>query len=88
MREKSRLVEMGNEGIARVFHGGDPFSLMWIKTWERVDDAMVAQGALTESEAADMRRAYEDPAFMYRAQLTQTVWGRKPPENSTEPSTG
>ena len=68
---------MGNEGIARVFHGGDPFSLMWIKTWERVDDAMVAQGALTESEAADMRRAYEDPAFMYRAQLTQTVWGRK-----------
>lgn len=82
------LVDMGNEGIARIFHGGDPFSLMWIKTWERVDEAMVAQGALTESESADMRRAYEDPAFMYRAQLTQAVWGRKPPQNPGELSTG
>jgi SAM-dependent methyltransferase len=82
------LVDLGNEGIARIFHGGDPFSLMWMKTWERVDDVMVAEGALTESEAADMRRAYEDPAFMYRAQLTQAVWGRKPSENPTEPSTG
>jgi SAM-dependent methyltransferase len=79
------LVEMGNEGIARIFRGGDPFSLMWIKTWQRLDDAMLAQGAVTESEVADMRRAYEDPAFMYRAQLTQTVWGRKPPDNTTEP---
>ena len=73
------LVEMGNEGIARIFHGGDPFSRMWIQVWERVNDAVVAQGFLAESEVADMRRAYGDPTFMYRAQLMQSVWGRKPP---------
>ena len=73
------LVDMGNEGIARIFHGGDPFSRMWIKSWERFDDAMVAQGVLTEAQAADLRRAYEDPTFVYRAQLMQSAWGRKPP---------
>jgi hypothetical protein len=72
------LVEMGNEGIARIFHGGDPFSRMWIQSWGCVDDAIVAQGLLTASEVADMRRAYEDPTFMYRARLMQSVWGRKP----------
>jgi SAM-dependent methyltransferase len=73
------LVEMGNEGFARIFHGGDPFSRMWIQTWQRIDDAIVAQGVLTESEVADMRRAYQDPTFMYRGPLIQTIWGRKPP---------
>ena len=74
------LIEMGNEGIARVVRGGDPLSRMWIQTWQRIDDVVIAEGALTDSEVADMRRAYEDPTFTYRAQLMQSVWGRKPPE--------
>lgn len=73
------LSEMGNEGVARVIRGGDPFSHMWIKTWQRIDDAVIASGVLSESDMAQMRRAYEDPTFTYRAQLTQTVWARKPP---------
>jgi SAM-dependent methyltransferase len=73
------FTEMGNEGVARVVHGGDPVSYMWIKTWQRIDAAAIADGALTEWEMAQMRRAYEDPNFTYRTQLNQTVWGRKPP---------
>jgi hypothetical protein len=72
------LSEMGNEGVARVIRGGDPFSHMWIKTWERIDNAVIAGGVLSESDVAQMRRAYEDATFSYRAQLTQSVWGRKP----------
>ncbi len=72
------LVEMGNEGIARVVHGGDPFSHMWIKTWQRIDDAVISHGVLSENQVSKMRRAYEDPTFTYRTQLTQSVWGRKP----------
>ena len=51
------LIEMGNEGIARVVRGGDPLSRMWIQTWQRIDDVVIAEGALTDSEVADMRRA-------------------------------
>lgn len=76
--EGAGLAEIGNEGVARVFHGGDPFSRMWIKTWQRIDDAVIANGILTDHEVAEMRRAYEDPTFTYRAQLTQAVWGRRP----------
>ena len=50
----------------------------WIKTWQRIDDAVIASGILSEWEVAEMRCAYEDPTFTYRAQLTQAVWGRKP----------
>ena len=77
------LTEVGNVGVARFVHGGDPFSHMWIKTWQRIDDAVIANGVLSESEVAEMRRAYEDPTFTYRAQLTQSVWGRKPPHDGS-----
>ena len=30
-----------------------------------------------------MRRGYEDPTFTYRAQLTQSVWDRKPPHDGS-----
>jgi ubiquinone/menaquinone biosynthesis C-methylase UbiE len=83
--EACGLTEIGNEGVARVFHGGDPFSRMWIKTWQRIDDAVIANGILTEWEVAEMRRAYEDPTFTYRAQLTQSVWGRKPLRPTASP---
>lgn len=74
------LIEMGNEGVARVFHGGEPFSTMWMQTWRRIDNALIDRGMLTPSEAADMCRPYGDPTFTYRAQLMQSVWGRKPPQ--------
>jgi SAM-dependent methyltransferase len=79
--EAAGLVEIGNEGVARVFHGGDAFSRMWIKTWQRIDDAVIANGILTDWEVAETRPAYDDPTFTYRAQLTQAVWGRRPPRD-------
>jgi SAM-dependent methyltransferase len=72
------LVDLGNEGIARVVYGGDPFSDMWIKTWQRIDSAVIDHGVLSEDQVRTMRQAYEDPTFTYRTQLTQYVWGRKP----------
>jgi hypothetical protein len=71
------LVEMGDEGVARITHGGNPQSRMWIQTWQRIDDAIIAKGVLTRSEVQGMRRAYEDPTFVYRGYLLQSVWGRK-----------
>jgi hypothetical protein len=39
---------------------------------------MISEGILTESEVADMRRAYEDPTFIYRGAVTHSIWGRTP----------
>src|SRR5262249_33626866 len=72
------LIEVGNEGFVRVYRGGDPQSRMWIKTWQHTNDRMISEGALTEAEVAGMRRAYEDPTFIYRGAVTQSIWGRKP----------
>jgi SAM-dependent methyltransferase len=77
--EACGLVQLGNTGVARVAHGGDPFSEMWIKTWQRIDDAVIEHGVLSQDEVRKMRQAYEDPTFTYRTQLTQYVWGRRPP---------
>jgi hypothetical protein len=50
-------------------------------TWQRIDDAVIANGILTDWEVAETRPAYDDPTFTYRAQLTQAVWGRRPPRD-------
>ena len=44
---------MHNEGVARVFRGGDPFSMMWMQTWRHIDDVLIDKGVLTCSEASD-----------------------------------
>jgi SAM-dependent methyltransferase len=77
------LIELGNEAVSRVYRGGDPWSRFWIQTWERFDDVVAAEGVLTESDVADMRRAFEDPTFAYRAYLVQSVWGRRPPSEAS-----
>jgi hypothetical protein len=71
------LEEMGNAGFSWVARGGEPWSRWWIQTWQRFNDLVIAKGILTESEVADIRRAYEDPTFAYRAYMVQSVWGRR-----------
>jgi hypothetical protein len=44
-----------------------------------VDDAMVANGVVGQSDASDARRAFEDPSFLYRGGLVVAVWGRRKP---------
>jgi SAM-dependent methyltransferase len=76
--EAAGLVDLSYEGVAKVVRGGEPHSLLWIRTWQRTNDAVIAKGVLSESQIADMRRAFEDPTFIYRSLLMQSVWGRKP----------
>ena len=76
--ESLGLVEMGTEGIARIFHAGDAYSHMVIQAMQHIDGILLANGVLTESEIADARRAFEDPTFLYREVLMQSVWARKP----------
>ena len=75
--ESLGLIEWGNEATTIASHGGSPLSRLWVQTWQLTDDAIIAKGVLAESEVVDARRAFEDPAFIYRGTLMQAVWGRQ-----------
>jgi SAM-dependent methyltransferase len=72
------LIEVGNEGVSHIYRGGEPMSLMWIKTWGRLNDRLVDEGVVTEEDINTLRQAYEDPTFAFRGPITEAVWGRRP----------
>jgi hypothetical protein len=51
---------------------------MWLSTWARVDDLMLAEGAISADEIDTARKAYVDPTFSYRDALVVSTWGRRP----------
>jgi ubiquinone/menaquinone biosynthesis C-methylase UbiE len=72
------LVDIANEGVARIACGGDATSLVQGKTWAALDDRLLRDGVLSEAESAATRQALEDQTFVYREQLMQAAWGRRP----------
>jgi len=72
------LVEVGNEGVARIARGGDTTSLVQIPTWAAIDNRLLRDRLMSKAESAGTRQALEDPTFLYREQLMQAVWGRRP----------
>ncbi|MGA9374376.1 MAG: class I SAM-dependent methyltransferase [Mycobacterium sp.] len=75
--ESLGLIELGNEAATLVDHGGSALSRFWVHTWQLTDDGMIANGAVTQSQVVDARRALEDPTFIYRGALMQAAWGRR-----------
>lgn len=72
------LVDTGNESVALVGPGDRPMSQLMVQSFRPMDDAMVANGVIGQSEASDAQRAFGDPAFLYRGGLIVAAWGRKP----------
>jgi SAM-dependent methyltransferase len=77
--EQLELTDVGNEAVALVGHGRSTMSQLMIQSFRPIDDAMVANGVVGQSDASDARRAFEDPSFLYRGGLIVAAWGRKPP---------
>lgn len=69
---------MGNEAVALVGRGRSPMSQLMIQSFRPMDDAMVANGVVGQSDVLDAQRAFEDPLFLYRGGLVVAAWGRKP----------
>jgi hypothetical protein len=72
------MIDIGNEGVARIARGGEPWSLYMEKTFQRTDDPMLAAGALTKAEISERRHALEDSTCYYRDVLHDACWGRRP----------
>ena len=78
MLDELGMIEVRNEGTARVLRGGDPWALYMEKSFQRTDNALLAKGVLTNAEIADRRRALEDPTCYFRDLLYDASWGRRP----------
>lgn len=76
--EQLGLIDVGNEGVAQVGPGRSPMSQLMIHSFRPMDDAMVANGVIAQSDASNAQRALKDPSFFYRGGLIVAVWGRKP----------
>jgi len=76
--EELNFTDAGNEAVALVGRGGSHMSQLMIRSFQPMDDAMVANGVIGQSDASDARCAFEDPSFLYRGGLIVAVWGRKP----------
>jgi SAM-dependent methyltransferase len=72
------FVEVGNEGVAHVVRGGEPLPRLLAQSFQELDPQLVTAGLVTDSQAADARRAFADPTFLFRGLLVQSVWARKP----------
>lgn len=72
------LIDMGNEAVALVGPGDSPVSQLMIQSFRPMDDALVANGVVGKSDAADAQAAFDDPSFLYRCGLIVATWGRKP----------
>ena len=76
--EQLDLIDVGNEAVALVGPGNSPMSRLMIQSFRPMDDAMVANGVVGQSDASDALRAFADPSFLYRGGLIVAVWGRRP----------
>jgi SAM-dependent methyltransferase len=76
--EELQLTDVGNEAVALVGRGRSPMSQLMIQSFRPMDDAMVANGVVGQSDVLDAQRAFEDPSFLYRGGLVVAAWGRKP----------
>jgi SAM-dependent methyltransferase len=77
--EELKLTDVGNEAAALVGRGRSAMSQLMIQSFQPMDDAMVANGVVGQSDVSDAQRAFEDPSFLYRGGLVVAGWGRKPP---------
>lgn len=78
--DQLQLTDVGNEGVAVVGHGDSPMSQLMSQSFGPMDEAMVANGVIGQSDVSDAQSALEDPSFLYRGGLIVAVWGRKPGE--------
>jgi SAM-dependent methyltransferase len=71
------LVDVANEGRARVLQGGQPPALFMQDTVGLLDSTLAEHEIATQSELAARREVFEDPSFFFRTSLTVAVWGRR-----------
>jgi SAM-dependent methyltransferase len=80
--EAAGLVDVGCEGRASMWHGGQPGGRTWALTFAQLRDPLAASGVVSEGEVDAAIELCEDPSFRFLSQLVVAAWGRRPPSPS------
>lgn len=74
--EEAKLVDVGAEGTATMWRGGEPGGELWRLTFAQLRDLMLATGTVS---AADIDRASElcRQGLSFLSPVAMTVWGRR-----------
>jgi hypothetical protein len=73
--EELRSTDVGNEAVTLVGRGHSPTSQLMIQSYRPMDDAIVTNGVVEQSDVSDVQRAFEDPSFLYRGRLDRRRMG-------------
>jgi SAM-dependent methyltransferase len=72
------LTEIDAEGRVSLFAGGSAGAVAWQLTFEQLRDEIVAAGAASEGEIAEVIALLADPDLTLSSQVTMAAWGRRP----------
>jgi SAM-dependent methyltransferase len=70
------LAELEGETLARHVRGGSVFALLFADSLERLQERMLALGAM-DDDLAETQGLLRDPSILYTAPIFTTAWGRR-----------
>ena len=76
--ERLGLVEIGNEGVTLVHHGGGPISTFLQRSVDRVREPLLKGDWLNEKDLETFARALADPSFQWVSWIRFAARGRRP----------
>jgi hypothetical protein len=72
------LADVGCEGRAAMWRGGEAGGTVWRLTLTQLREAMLATGLVTTADIDAAIALCADPRFSFLSQVTMAAWGRRP----------
>ena len=72
------LVNLGSEGRASMWRGGEPGGTVWRLTFEQLREPMIASRLVTPGEVDRATELCDDPRLSFLSQITMAAWGQRP----------
>jgi SAM-dependent methyltransferase len=76
--EDAGLTDVGCEGRASMWRGGQPGGTAWRLTLEQLREPMITSGLLSGADLDALIPLCDDPRFSIMSQITMAAWGRRP----------
>lgn len=71
------LADVGNEGRATMWRGGEAGATVWRLTLIQLRDAMLVSGLVAATDVDDAIALCDDPEFGFLSPVTMAAWGRR-----------